>query len=1217
MKLASIERTATTSWGPVQFHHDGTLCPMIASGSVSGAFDASFSSKSDLEIFCLNLADVSDGSALFELGKVSSESRFNSLAWSSAGVSESKPYGILAGGKEDGSLDLYNPFAFKDDGANALILHKQAHTGQVAALDFNPAQPNLLATGASQGEIFIWDLNNPGKPYSPGPKSPRLEDLTSLAWNPQVSHILASASSNGYAVVWDLKNRREMFHLTSPTRKRITSVVWNPETPTMMATASDDDSVPAIYLWDVRNAHAPIKVLSGHHKGVMSLSWSAKDSDLLLSCGKDNRTLCWNPSAGEVVGEFPSCSNWVFKVDWCPKNPDLLSTSSFDGHVSFYNIQAKSVSDDAKTASSTDPFNTLAVEKPFTLKNPPKWRRTPVGAAFGFGNRLVSFRSSANDDHMNTIIVSSVVSDQSLVTSVDQLDSTIANNEIVNVCDERLRLSGNDEHEKGIWSFMKFLSVEDARQKVVDYLGFDSEQLATKFEALLSAKSDAETMIDNPLLHTSVSAVVEDVIDAAMNQIHSSKHENNAKFNGDTSDWGLGSPLGEEKVPGFDAPPTEPFEIFVGKNRTGVDADITRCIISGDFNIAVELCIANDRLADALVLAIRGGPALLDRTEKEFYRRRKSSTSYLRIASSLSANNIGDIIQNSDVVECWKEVLAIICTFASPEEFSNLAVDLADRLRDECDIIREITAKMALQNAAVLAYMVAGRLDKLVGIWIDQYQRVLKPIEERFRAMKIDPLMTKEYSSAISALVEKVTLYRKIVPEEHLDDAVYQAQMKALSKEYLAFAWLLINQGKLSSALNYLNIAHAFASSSDAIPMSPTSATYVDLLAKYRHRIYNALDASESSLFKERPASPFSVGAVAASPPKPFPKDVVTSKPTVAMPPEPKRSMSSHVPAGFTPPSYSFSTPGYNAYGANSAYTPAPHITGHYDKPAESAPTSQVNYSSVNSSQNIYQPSGQLQQSGVAVQQQFGVSSYHSTPSNPYGNYSGYSGPQAAANPVGPPPTGAYTTSEAKPIFPTPIQNPPMTLTQQPQPLAPLNRTESGWNDPAGLMDKIPAKKKGALAPIQPAFAQSGASTSIPPPSGPTSGQFAQPPSHLAPPAKFGLMPVQSGQTAPQQSAYQPPNQQAQYSQVSAEQSASSPVGHPVGDRSHIPEEHKVIFESLSVLINNCKPNAGPPQRKPLDDAEKRMNILFERLNNELVNGEVIKILLNITKGKF
>ena len=46
-----------------------------------------------------------------------------------------------------------------------------------------------------------------------------------------------------------------------------------------------------------------IKILTGHEKGVLSLSWCKQDADLLLSCGKDNRALCWNPQTSEIIGE--------------------------------------------------------------------------------------------------------------------------------------------------------------------------------------------------------------------------------------------------------------------------------------------------------------------------------------------------------------------------------------------------------------------------------------------------------------------------------------------------------------------------------------------------------------------------------------------------------------------------------------------------------------------------------------------------------------------------------------------------------------------------------------------------------------------------------------------------------------------------------------------------------------------------------------------------
>jgi WD40 repeat protein len=50
-------------------------------------------------------------------------------------------------------------------------------------------------------------------------------------------------------------------------------------------------------------ADGRLQILTGHEKGILSLSWCEQDSDLLLSCGKDNRVLCWNPNTSEIVGE--------------------------------------------------------------------------------------------------------------------------------------------------------------------------------------------------------------------------------------------------------------------------------------------------------------------------------------------------------------------------------------------------------------------------------------------------------------------------------------------------------------------------------------------------------------------------------------------------------------------------------------------------------------------------------------------------------------------------------------------------------------------------------------------------------------------------------------------------------------------------------------------------------------------------------------------------
>ncbi|KAJ3051095.1 protein transport protein S31, partial [Rhizoclosmatium hyalinum] len=78
--------------------------------------------------------------------------------------------------------------------------------------------------------LFIWDLTNPSKPYSPGARSTRLEDVTAVSWNRLYHYILASASNNGSTVIWDLRNRQEIAAFSHPYgRKQISSLAWNPD----------------------------------------------------------------------------------------------------------------------------------------------------------------------------------------------------------------------------------------------------------------------------------------------------------------------------------------------------------------------------------------------------------------------------------------------------------------------------------------------------------------------------------------------------------------------------------------------------------------------------------------------------------------------------------------------------------------------------------------------------------------------------------------------------------------------------------------------------------------------------------------------------------------------------------------------------------------------------------------------------------------------------
>ena len=72
--------------------------------------------------------------------------------------------------------------------------------------------------------------------------------------------------------------------------------------------------------------------LTGHKYGILLVSWCHKDADLLLSCGKDNYALCWDPQMSEIIGEVCSFylkSNDVISNIFTASNIGQLGIPSF------------------------------------------------------------------------------------------------------------------------------------------------------------------------------------------------------------------------------------------------------------------------------------------------------------------------------------------------------------------------------------------------------------------------------------------------------------------------------------------------------------------------------------------------------------------------------------------------------------------------------------------------------------------------------------------------------------------------------------------------------------------------------------------------------------------------------------------------------------------------------------------------------------------------
>ncbi|XP_068260341.1 protein transport protein Sec31A isoform X11 [Nyctibius grandis] len=775
MKLKEIDRTAMQAWSPAQQH------PIyLATGTSAQQLDATFSTSASLEIFELDLSDPSLD--MKSCATFSSSHRYHKLIWGPHSMTSGESVsGVLIAGGENGNVILYDPAKIIAGDAEVIIAQKDKHTGPVRALDVNMFQTNLVASGANESEIYIWDLNNFATPMTPGVKTQPLEDISCIAWNRQVQHILASASPSGRATVWDLRKNEPIIKVSDHNnRMHCSGLAWHPDVATQMVLASEDDRLPVIHMWDLRFASSPLRVLESHTRGILAIAWSMADSELLLSCGKDAKILCSNPNTGEVLYELPTNTQWCFDIQWCPRNPAVLSAASFDGRISIYSIMGgstdglrqKQVDQLSSSFGNLDPFGTGQPLPPLQLpqqttpqsvvlplKKPPKWIRRPVGASFSFGGKLVTFENAKSQQQPGVeqqqqqrhhVYVSQVVTEKEFLARSKQLQEAVQSEGFVSYCQKKIDTAQAD-FEKNVWAFLKVNFEEDSRVKYLELLGYRKDDLRKKITSALNKESLADGDLGEAPAESDESVLNEgDKGQATEEQFLGEKVKDHKQ---ETED------LGSAKTT---------FNISVSGD---VDGLITQALLTGNFESAVDLCLHDNRMADAIILAIAGGQELLSRTQEKYFAKMQSKIT--RLITAVVTKNWKEIVQSCDL-QNWREALAAVLTYARPDEFAALCDLLGNRLESEGDSL--------LQTQACLCYICAGNVEKLVACW-NNAQDGNSPL-------------------SLQDLIEKVVILRKAVQQTQAVDP--NAVGALLAEKMSQYANLLAAQGSIAAALTFL-----------------------------------------------------------------------------------------------------------------------------------------------------------------------------------------------------------------------------------------------------------------------------------------------------------------------------------------------------------------------------------------------------------------------------
>ncbi|XP_047421866.1 protein transport protein Sec31A isoform X14 [Sciurus carolinensis] len=1149
MKLKEVDRTAMQAWSPAQNH------PIyLATGTSAQQLDATFSTNASLEIFEL---DLSDPSLDMKSCATFSSHRYHKLIWGPHKMdSKGDVSGVLIAGGENGNIILYDPSKIIAGDKEVVIAQNNKHTGPVRALDVNIFQTNLVASGANESEIYIWDLNNFATPMTPGAKTQPPEDISCIAWNRQVQHILASASPSGRATVWDLRKNEPIIKVSDHSnRMHCSGLAWHPDVATQMVLASEDDRLPVIQMWDLRFASTPLRVLENHARGILAIAWSMADPELLLSCGKDAKILCSNPNTGEVLYELPTNTQWCFDIQWCPRNPAVLSAASFDGRISVYSIMGgstdglrqKQVDKLSSSFGNLDPFGTgqplppLQIPQQATqhsivlpLKKPPRWIRRPVGASFSFGGKLVTFENVKVQPQQGTeqqqqqqhhVFISQVVTEKEFLSRSDQLQQVVQSQGFINYCQKKIDAS-QTEFEKNVWSFLKVNFEDDSRGKYLELLGYRKDDLGKK-------------------------------------HIKEEKYE-------------------YEFLPSAGGT----FNISISGD---IDGLITQALLTGNFESAVDLCLHDNRMADAIILAIAGGQELLARTQRKYFA--KSQSKITRLITAVVMKNWKEIVQSCDLKN-WREALAAVLTYAKPDEFSALCDLLGARLESEGDSL--------LQTQACLCYICAGNVEKLVACWT-KAQDGSNPL-------------------SLQDLIEKVVILRKAV---QLTQAMDTNTVGVLLAEKMSqYANLLAAQGSIAAALAFL-------------PDNTNQPNIVQL----RDRLCRA--QGEPVPGQESPKIPYERQQQSKGRPGP-----------IAGHPQMQRVQTQqYYPHGENPPPPGFIMHGnVNPNAATQLPTSPGHIHTQvppYPQPQLYQPAQQYSFGTGGSA--MYRPQ---QPVAPPASNAYPNTPYISSASSYSGQSQLYTPQHQASSPTSspaasfpPPPSSGASFQHGGPGAPpssSAYALPPGTTGTLPaaselpasqrtenqciQDQAPmLEGPQNGWNDPPAL-NRVPKKKKmpenftppvPITSPIMNPLGDPQSQMLQQQPSAPvplSNQAFPQP--HLAGGQPFHGIQQPLGQTG------MPPT----FSKPNIEGAPGAPIGNTIQHvqslptekitKKPIPDEHLILKTTFEDLIQRCLSSATDPQTKrKLDDASKRLEFLYDKLREQTLSPTIINGLHNIARS--
>lgn len=267
------------------------------------------------------------------------------------------------------------------------------HSAEVFVTAWNPSVPGLIASGAGDATVRIWEVpeGSGGAIVTPTTKS---KASSSSETNPDPNQRLIEPPAI-------------CKHLPSTHSKDVSAMSWNPD-GTLLASGSHDG---ILRLWTPQgDLHL---VLSMHQGPIFGVKWNRRGTEILTG-SQDGTAIVWDMQSGKVKQQFSLHSDSVLDVDWLtggyPESETSILNDNSKGNESSSSHSRRSTTN----SSSSEPRKLLALDNIFatgSADNSIKILRVgdskPIRTLRGHTDEVNAIRfdpsatilASASDDH--------------------------------------------------------------------------------------------------------------------------------------------------------------------------------------------------------------------------------------------------------------------------------------------------------------------------------------------------------------------------------------------------------------------------------------------------------------------------------------------------------------------------------------------------------------------------------------------------------------------------------------------------------------------------------------------------------------------------------------------------------------------------------------------------------------------------------------------------